>query len=556
MNRYEKMTSADAEERFRQIFFAHLEADGYSEKDAYRFLFKTPAAFHAAPTADHGLELIEAFRETYQRQLVHSWFFEGLKRKPASSAESLLAPERPVTFVVIPGIFGEFIEQVPFQSVIEKEDSLFRRKWQNTLDGIADEAYSVLDSAQVACRLSDVVKIGSIDLIDRSYANVIVMKPAPGSLETLGSLASNVAVLVRRMTKALSAIDDDTDIYLVGYSRGLAVSLELVSSLHTQSGQGELPPATSKWFARFRGVVSLGGVYYGTHFVHEVLTGTSGATSDLVRLLCETSGKLTTVPDDATLAEKREILEDNTMAWRAFVKMISEGQNPRVAMGKSFLQMDLEQVFARESKARIVGRDVPVPNPWGIFAIVSSFFIKTFNLKKFVSRYNQNIVALKELVEAVVVGIHTLTLASRDEWWRSHKLPENLVLFSVTGSMPEAYLNDFVSPLWHFEGYGTKTSDYNVSLRSAYFDTLASEKTLVNDSQVAHFCARYWEQMYPGHQYTHYYLGILGTHHWGMAFPFAIRDKETIGINAFPRGTMLKAVASFISSVNADSPGD
>ena len=425
MNRYEKMTSADAEERFRQIFFAHLEADGYSEEDACRFIFKTPAAFHAAPSAGHGLELIEAFRETYQRQLVHSWFLEGLNRKPASSANSLLVPERPVTFVVIPGIFGEFIEQAPFQSVIGKEDSLFRRKWQKTLDGIADEAYSVHDSAQVACRLSDVVKIGSIDLVDRSFANVIVMKPAPSSLETLGSLASNVAVLERRLTKVLSAIDEDTDIYLVGYSRGLPVSLELVSSLHTRSCEGELPPATSKWFARLRGVVSLGGVFYGTHFVHDVLSGKSGATSDLVRLLCETAGKLATVPDDATLAEKHEIVTDNARAWRAFVKTISESQTPRVAMGKSFLEMDLEQVFARESKARIVGRDVPVPNPWGIFAIVSSFFIKTFNLKKFVSRYNQNIVALKELVEAVVVGTHTLTLASRDEWWRGHELPDD-----------------------------------------------------------------------------------------------------------------------------------
>ena len=87
----------------------------------------------------------------------------------------------------------------------------------------------------------------------------------------------------------------------------------------------------------------------------------------------------------------------------------------------------------------------------------------------------QYILGFKQLVEAVVTGVHTLTPASRDEWWRDHDLPERLVLLSITGSMPDAYLNDFGSPLWHFEGFGARTSDYNVSLRASYYDTVFSE---------------------------------------------------------------------------------
>jgi hypothetical protein len=173
-------------------------------------------------------------------------------------------------------------------------------------------------------------------------------------------------------------------------------------------------------------------------------------------------------------------------------------------------------------------------------------------MKNLVARYNENILAFKQLVEALVLGVHTLTPASRDEWWRTHELPKDLVLFSITGTMPDAYLHDFVSPLWRFEGFGTKTPDYNVTLRAGYYDALASENTMINDSQVSHFSARYWEQMYPEHRYTHYYLGTLGTHHWGFAFPFAIKGDTKIGSNAFPRATMLKSIASFISSLNRD----
>jgi hypothetical protein len=194
---------------------------------------------------------------------------------------------------------------------------------------------------------------------------------------------------------------------------------------------------------------------------------------------------------------------------------------------------------------------VPLPNPIGIFALVNGFLLKTFNLKRFVAHYNDNITAFKQLVAAVVAGVETLTPESRDEWWRTHELPKDLLLFSITGSMPEAFLDGFESPLWSCPGFGSNTSDFNVSLRASYYDTLSAEDTLLNDSQMSHFGSRYWAEMHPAQQFTHYYLGVLGTHHWGMALPFTIRDDARIGPNPFPRDTMLKSVAAFISSLTA-----
>lgn len=77
---------------------------------------------------------------------------------------------------------------------------------------------------------------------------------------------------------------------------------------------------------------------------------------------------------------------------------------------------------------------------------------------------------------------------------------------------------------------------------------------MINDSQVSHFGSRYWEQMYPEHRYGHYYLGNLGTHHWGMAFPFAVKDSSNPK-NVFPRDLMLKSVAAFISSRDSSESG-
>jgi hypothetical protein len=121
--------------------------------------------------------------------------------------------------------------------------------------------------------------------------------------------------------------------------------------------------------------------------------------------------------------------------------------------------------------------------------------------------------------------------------------------------MPDAHMNDFYSPLWRFSGFGAHTSDYNALLRSNYYTTLASENTQINDAQVSHYSSRYWREMYPEHHYTHYYLGVLGTHHWGMAFPYMFEDDAKVGANPFPRTALLRSIAAFIEVVSG-SAGD
>jgi hypothetical protein len=93
------MSSAVSEDRFRQVFYTHLQADGYSDAEAYQFIFRTPDPFQSAPSDEHGLELLEASTKRYRAQLAHGWFLEGLSHKLEPDASVLQAPAKLVTFI-------------------------------------------------------------------------------------------------------------------------------------------------------------------------------------------------------------------------------------------------------------------------------------------------------------------------------------------------------------------------------------------------------------------------------------------------------------------------
>lgn len=547
--RYSGLSSEESESRFRAIFLSHLESEGYSRADAFRLIFKTPATHQHPPGEEQGLDLISSFREHYRNQLPHSWYFEGLHRDTAPVAKAVARQAKPVTFIVIPGIFGEFIDQLPFQAVLDDQESPYTLKWASSLEEAKDQTFSLLDMEDEPRSLAQLVKTGSLMEGDHTLCHVLVLKAESGSLETLGTLESNAAVYRRRLERLFEVIDADTDIYLIGYSRGLAVALELVSSLHEENKAGTLSPANRSWFENLKGVVGLGGVFYGAQFAQDVLEGQAGETSDMVTRLCHTVESLQTVPEGSGLKEKREIAKSNLKAWTALMKKMSDAEDNDVARGKSFLECDLQEAYSTELKSRLRSHKVSSPNATGILGMATGFLKKTFHLTGTVAGYNRNILALKHLVQEMITGLHSLTPETRDAWWRTHELPENLALFSITGIMPDMGLHGFQSPLLDFVGFGPKSTDFNAVLRSNYYDTSVSENTQINDSQMSHFGSRYWEQIYPQHRYAHFYLGILGTHHWGMGFPYAVKDHHT---NSFPRATLLRSIAVFISSLDQE----
>jgi hypothetical protein len=51
-----------------------------------------------------------------------------------------------------------------------------------------------------------------------------------------------------------------------------------------------------------------------------------------------------------------------------------------------------------------------------------------------------------------------------------------------------------------------------------------------------------------------YFMGTLGTHHWGLAFPRAFPTNDGLRGNPFPRTTLLRAMGTFVSQALVAAP--
>ena len=97
------------------------------------------------------------------------------------------------------------------------------------------------------------------------------------------------------------------------------------------------------------------------------------------------------------------------------------------------------------------------------------------------------------------------------------------------------------------------------SLRGNYYDLFAASGVQLQDSQVPVERARFWPALHvPSASSTPfnpaqkpiktYFMGTVGTHHWGLAFPKAFSTQGMDG-NPYPRTTLLKAMATFVAQV-------
>jgi hypothetical protein len=149
-----------------------------------------------------------------------------------------------------------------------------------------------------------------------------------------------------------------------------------------------------------------------------------------------------------------------------------------------------------------------------------------------------------------IEGLETLTVKSRMKWWQEKELPQNIRILAVTGTMPDRFKQGLVSPLFDNPFYGKGTVDFNGTLRNAFYGSAGIEGTELNDSQVTNFNSRYWPSLFPNHKNKSYYLGSMGTHHWGFAFPKAI-DNANGEVNTYPRSALMAAIGSFIYELDA-----
>jgi hypothetical protein len=528
---------------FRDLFAWHYMREGANVAAVEQAVFLTPPGMKQVPVTQDPGEFFDALGERSITEKPVDWYTNGVKNPPKPRTPR--TPQKPITVVVVPGIFGEFIKNYPFHEIVTNKSSVYHQKWQKLLEGSPDEFFSLTNLKPQSSSLGDLIKIGSYDVEGRPWVQVAFLEAKLGSLETLGTLTSAIPIYKRRLNKFFNIVKDDGDIYVMGYSRGTAVALELVRQVSEESSQ-------HPWAGRIKGIIGLGGVFYGTKIADDAINSKESANGKMVAIISQLVNDLK-VDEQAlqgkTSLQSASFMAHNTKAWGIALKDILQLQLS--GGGGKDAQDPVKLAFASEQKLRSQKGSNQRPDLFGLASLVQDFAFDLLKRDCPWACYFNNVASFKLLMTKVIEGVSSLTVEARLKWWREYRLPAHLQIFSIVGTMPDATKDNKLSLLFNNPNYGASMVDYNAMLRSSFYGVFGIEKTELNDSQVSYARSRYWSSAFSDRSQKHYYLGVMGTHHWGFSFPFAIKNADQ-SANPFPRSALMATIASFIEELRAE----
>lgn len=450
--------------------------------------------------------------------------------KPAINVDQILR-KKPLTLVIIPGIFGEFIKTRPFEEIFERP-SRFREEWEKLVDDAptalgSDLSYSSATVKDQPLSMKELVQVGSID--DEQgvpLVCVVFLYPPYASLETLGDLKQRATILNRRLEKYLT-LTGAQDLAIIGYSRGTTYGLEMLA-------QAKASNAT--WLYQVKGMIALGGVIWGSTSADQTVDP-NDPMSKMVVATRKLAHDLSDPGIDAGWLARVSAAWDNTQVITAFVTEITQ------------LPKDDQPVapLASELNNRILAAAVKMD-----FMNSMVFLYKALAEIIWEHRDMSNISRAKNLISAALVGIDQLRTEQRLEWWKQANLPAHFTYYALTAVMPNANDSELSRAAAESDIAFTKGSFEDAFLLKGRNDYARASKLVLNDSQVgvvqAMFLPNIMQAMNSSHRGLRtQYLGAIGTHHWGAALKivFEMRSGAT---NPFPREALLKAIAAKVAT--------
>jgi hypothetical protein len=530
-----------SEKNFREIFAAFLAETGASQKDIDQAIFYTPDQLLLPPTKtgigkDANLKIID---EHFRPHTPESAYALGQCIPP--QPRELKSGKGPVTIIVFPGFTSEFIAVDPFEEVLANQGSLFAKKMVPILANLSDSVYQVRDQKHHTVKMSEVVRVASYDRKGVPWVNLMVLTPKLGSLESLGSIRPLTEIYARRLHKILHnarGVDSLGQIYLLGFSRGAAVGLDFLTHINEQGSQ-KYP-----WSKRIRGLVSLGGALYGSQAPDRAISGDNSDDSKTVIILRNFISEIMIEPpsdltSQAYAKEATVRIGKNMATWsRLIAEMNAIGRDP--SQKSTFSKLLAEEEALRHT--------ADIPEKAGIisnFETLKNVLFGLLSMKCSIQCHFQNVKASKQILQSFIDGVDELTTQKRLAWWDEHKLPAHIRLLSIAATMPGPPVNRQLSTLLASPYIGYRSPDFVSRLRPGYYASLETGAGFLNDSAIGVARARYWPQLDSVTGRRHDYLGILGAHHYGIAFPYAVADKNSTP-NPFPRSLLLAAIGSYI----------
>jgi hypothetical protein len=428
--------------------------------------------------------------------------------------------------------------------------------------------------------MSDLIRVGSIDGKDsagkpKALVTVAYLRAGLGSMEDFGTLAEDNEVYLKRLDDYFAALGEiPKNLYLMGYSRGTATGLDLLVRARR---------ANKPWAKAIKGFLAHAGVIYGSQLADASFR--PGPSLDQINLLKDfvgtkdAEGTLDSCPGD-TLEERAgqqasvDLQTQNTVVkYPAFIAQflalalkgidLTDPMHDRELRAEGINTTLPNAARINAFAARVLG--IPLP----LQGLEPSELEGVVDLNGGPEMYCRNVESFKITARKIVAGAETLTTQARMDWWKDpqNALPTDVRYFSITGTMGDATAAG--GKPWqnttNTVAYDPQSVDFR-SLRGNFYDLLAatggpSTGNQLQDSQVPVQRGRFWPELHtgatalgtPSSNFKSYFMGTLGIHHWGLGFPRAYSSHDGLEANPFPRTTLVKAIATFVTQVDKGS---
>lgn len=549
-------------ERFRDIFLGCL-GESYEDVEVGRIVadrrdrlltYLAIAGLDREPNASSGEQFLQDLDDSYRSAKPSEFYEYGARHDPSpvdpATIDAALRAS-PITLVVFPGIFSELIDTWVLEEVMVNPDSTFRREWHDAIaragetpsgpELVVDEQFS-LDSFDgknndgvARVRIGKLVEASSIDGDHgKPLVQVLLMRHARMSLETMDDIEFISTVLRRRLEKVFQIVGVPENMVFVGYSMGCPVALDVLAKAH----QDDAP-----WIDNVRAMVSLAGVLYGSHVADDAMHPGSGRENNPSRhqvQLLEELGSALQELDGVSLLRRPDAIFANTRAWWRFL------DGWRRANGSA----DLGEVLRSLPGTLRMGRNIDVAPLLGLLLKIGLVTFRPYNP----FAYSTNVRRFKRLIAAALTSVENLSTNARLRWWRANTLPtRNVKYYALACTLTDETTGTPAGPLWINSMAYNPTSMDHAFLLKGYKEFVAATGLKLNDSQVALPRARFWPALAPllnaGYRHSQLdstFLGVLGVHHWGVTLRSVAktRDKST---NPFPRAALVKAIAAQVA---------
>lgn len=523
-------TQTSAAQRFRNIFFANGQSQ-YSQEQLSSLLFiPTQELDNSDLQEPFTNDPLQKFDSVATHWMPSGAYNLGKTTLPCTESSQVQRDpeENPPLFVLIPELLAEIVAHAPLAEVTNNPNSPFTQEWQNQILKPSnarltwDKSFNLSSLSTRPVPMSDLVTTGSIeDEHGHTLANVMALRARMGSMESIGTPQESATMFLPRLEKFLRIMGTPQKIYLMGYSRGATIALEMLA-------RATAHPDLFPWVSNMRGIISLGGVNFGSVVADNILTkGTPLNRIDAS--LVDLANSLEVDENGDSTADLAQKVARNTARW------VTKGAG-FVAAVASF---PVAQGFAKENPS------LAIPARDALVDYTKDLFINTFHLDKPVSDYFGNVRRFKHFVANVQKAIVALSTPERLQWWRTHTLPQGVHLMSVAATMGDPWQPE--TGVWPLTknpvAYDPGVFDFSL-LRLSYYENVRNVGFRVHDGMVSAERAMFWpnliENLNPQNiNIPTHNLALFGVDHFGLMLESAA-PRATGRKNPFPRALLMR----------------